>query len=295
MILLPIGMPLIQRLKEDRSDAADYSFALSQGQQKIKIGLLNLMPLKIETEYQFARLLTQYRLPIELHFLKLQTHTPKHTSAEHLAQYYSSFLDKINEMDILISTGAPIEEMPFEQVRYWQELKQYFTHIQSHHIPLIGVCWSGQAALKHYRGIEKENLPQKQFGVFETTQTASDEVFSHLSQPLSLPVSRHSHSMEVAIQQQPQLKIILSSQQTGAFLIKDEELQHYYITGHPEYAADSLKNEYERDKKKNRADVFEPVNYNLEQPTCFWHQDACLLYHHLIDALMAKKTTKPVQ
>jgi homoserine O-succinyltransferase len=256
----------------------------------LKIGLLNLMPLKIQTENQFSRLIGSTPLQIELTLIRMSEHKSKHTSSDHMKSFYKSFEDiKERKFDGLIITGAPIEHLEFNEVTYWDELRTIFEWTQNNVHSTFGVCWGGMAMINHFHNVEKHILGKKVFGCHRCQVTDPTSRFlTGFSDDLVIPVSRWTENKTSEILEAG-LKILIDSETSGPCLVEDEKHNALYIFNHFEYDKETLKQEYDRDIKNNTP-INIPMNYYPNDdpkmpPLNKWRSHAHLLYGNWINQI----------
>jgi homoserine O-succinyltransferase len=293
---LPDKLPAIELLKRENIFVMDNTRATAQDIRPLKIVILNLMPLKITTETDLIRLLSNTPLQIRLNFMKLKSHTPKNTPIEHMMMFYKDFetLSKEN-FDGMIVTGAPIEQLPFEDVEYWDEIKRIFDWAKEHVTSTLYICWAAQAALYHFYDVPKYPLQKKMFGIFsQYTSDVSLPIFRGFDDIFYMPHSRHTEVHEEDIVKHPELSIIAKSPESGPSIIMARGGREFFITGHLEYAPDTLDKEYKRDMGK-RSDVEMPLHYYLgdnpeNKPLVKWRAHANLLYSNWINYYVYQET-----
>ncbi len=263
--------------------------ALVQDIRPLKIAILNLMPDKIKTETQLARLLGQSPLQIELTLIKVESHQSKNTSREHLLNFYQNWEAVSNQFfDGFIITGSPVEKIPFTQVDYWQELTEIFDWSLRNVNKVFTICWGAQAALYHFYGIDKYLLPQKRFGIYPHDLLLKNHYLVRgINDSFPIPVSRHTEIRQNDLNYIPHLENLIASKTAGACLISDPQKQYLYMFNHLEYDSYTLKEEYERDLKKD-ANTALPVNYFIDDnssslPVNIWRSGAHLLFRNWID------------
>ena len=259
--------------------------AKAKSNRPLKIAILNLMPLKIATEADLIRLLSNSPLEIELDFIRLETHTSKNTSAEHLDAFYKPFSAiKNSTYDGCIVTGAPVELLPFEDVTYWRELTEIFDWARENVTSSFYICWGAQAALYHFYGIEKYALDKKLFGVFRHTLNESQHpLFRGFDDEFFAPHSRHTTIYADEIRQCAELSILSESDEAGVYIVASSSKKEFYVTGHSEYHALTLHEEYERDKAKGLDSVELPQHYYPNDdaksiPVVTWRAHANLMF-----------------
>ena len=244
----------VLKLKADK-------YAVTKG--AVRVGVLNIMPNKEQTEAQYRSLFAMSDTLVDLIWIRQMSHTSKHVDENHLETHYLTYREASEiGLDALIITGAPIEQMPFENVTYWKELQGILDAIKEKHIPTLFVCWASQAALYHYYHIDKEPLPTKMFGIFSHRICGQDPLLEGETDPIFAPHSRHTMSISDHIRRESQLQILLESDEAGIFMIKDIHLPFYYISGHLEYDLEALHREYWRDVRKG-LDIELPKAYYL--------------------------------
>jgi len=265
--------------------------AKKQDIRPLKIGLLNLMPQKIQTETQFARLIGATPLQIDFTLIRMSEHTSKTTSADHMEAFYKSFQEvKDQKFDGLIITGAPIEQLPFTDVTYWDELKEIMDWTQTNVHSTFCVCWGGMAMIYHFHGVDKHTLDHKAFGCFDhTVCDASSPYLRGFSDGLVMPVSRWTELKEDEINAADGLNILISSEASGPCLVEDPKHRALYIFNHFEYDSDTLKQEYDRDIA-NGTPINVPCNYYPQDdpsqpPQNRWRSHAHLLYGNWINEI----------
>lgn len=293
---LPDKLPAIELLKRENIFVMNESRALNQDIRPLRIVILNLMPLKITTETDLIRLLSNTPLQMEVYFMKLRTHTPKNTPIEHMMMFYKDFETLRKEkFDGMIVTGAPVESIPFEGVNYWDELRTIFDWARTHVTSTLYICWAAQAGLYHYYGIPKYSLPKKMFGIFD--QRALDPqlpIFRGFDDVFRMPQSRHTEVRKEDIERVEGLRIIAESDESGVGIVMARGGREFFITGHLEYAANTLDNEYKRDRGV-RDDVGMPLNYYRNDdpnmsPVVTWRSAGNLLYSNWINYYVYQET-----
>ncbi len=289
-IKLPSTLPAYAVLKREGVMVMPEDTADQQDIRPLRIGLLNLMPKKIQTENQFARLIGASPLQIELSLIRMTEHETKTTSAAHMESFYRPFsevADTDEKFDGLIITGAPIEHLPFEDVTYWDELRQVFDWTQTNVHSTFGVCWGGMAMINHFHGVQKHMLDAKAFGCFRHRNLAPASPYLRgFSDEFVIPVSRWTEMKQAEIDAASGLKTLLGSDQVGPGLVEDPAHRALYIFNHFEYDSDALKQEYDRDIQNGTA-ITIPVNYYpgddpTQQPLNRWRSHAHLLYGNWI-------------
>ena len=288
-IKIPKNLPAHRVLTDEGVMVMDPHTAARQDIRPLKIALLNLMPKKIQTENQFARLIGATPLQIELSLIRMSEHKTKNTAATHMSEFYRPFSAVRGEKyDGLIITGAPIEHLAFEEVSYWNELCEVFEWTQTHIHSTFGVCWGGMAMINYFHGVEKHLLPHKMFGCFSHRNMQPASAFLRgFSDECVVPVSRWTQIKTADIQAAKGLSILLDSQEAGPCLVEDAKHRALYIFNHFEYDSHTLKEEYERDisagKQINVPCHYYPHNDPTRPPMNRWRSHAHLLYGNWIN------------
>ena len=290
-IKIPQDLPASDILEREGVLLIKEHDAIRQDIRPLRILLLNLMPKKIETETQIARVLAGSPLQIEITLLAPSGHQPKNTSREHMLDFYRKWEDiKTEKFDGLIVTGAPIEQLPFEEVTYWDELCAILDWSQSNVHGLFTLCWGAQAALYHFYKIPKYQLQRKMFGVFQHTVRRHPSILLHgLDDTFNTPVSRHTENRVKDFSNFPNLEILIESETSGLCLIQDVKRRHLHMFNHLEYDSDTLHNEYIRDLS-TRQDVYLPLNYYPDDdpkndPVNSWRGNGHLLFSNWVNFL----------
>ena len=261
-IIIPKDIPAYKILEEENIFVMHTERANTQDIRPINILILNLMPTKIETETQLARLLANTSLQVNLTFIVPKSHNVKNTSQSHLEKFYSTFDDiKNNNYDGMVITGAPVETLEFEDVDYWEELKEILDFSRTNVTSTIYICWGAQAALYHFYGIKKYPLDNKLFGIYPHRKAVISEVLLNgIDDLFYIPQSRHTHNLEFDLLSNPNLIPLCSSKYCGTTILKSKDSKSIFILGHLEYDKYTLKNEYERDLNKGLP-IEKPFNY----------------------------------
>ena len=293
---LPDRLPAIDILKGENIFVMDETRAHNQEIRPLRIVILNLMPLKITTETDLIRLLSNTPLQIDICFMKLQSHTPKNTPVEHMMMFYKSFEELSSQkFDGMIITGAPIENMDYEAVEYWEEIQAIFNWSRTHVTSTMFLCWGAMAGLYHFYGIPKYPLPKKMFGIFQQqTLNPALPIFRGFDDTFFMPQSRHTEVRKEDILAHKELEIIAESPESGVSIVMARGGREFFITGHLEYAPDTLDREYKRDIGK-RDDVDIPVNYYMNNnpakpPIVTWRAHANLFYSNWINYYVYQET-----
>ncbi|MBU9696286.1 homoserine O-succinyltransferase [Rhodobacteraceae bacterium HSP-20] len=290
-ITLPETLPAYDVLRNEGVMVMSPERAARQDIRPLRIGLLNLMPKKIQTENQFARLIGATPLQIDLHLIRMTEHQTRNTAAEHMETFYRPFQEvKGEKFDGLIITGAPIEHLPFEEVTYWDELCQVFDWTQTNVQSTFGVCWGGMAMINHFHGVKKHMLPKKAFGCFRHRNLAPTSPYLRgFSDDFVIPVSRWTEMRQDEIDARAGLRTLLGSEEVGPCLVEDAGHRALYIFNHFEYDSDTLKQEYDRDIA-NGTPINVPLNYYPDDnpampPLNRWRSHAHLLYGNWINEI----------
>lgn len=292
-ITLPATLPAFDVLRNEGVMVMSPDRAAQQDIRPLRIALLNLMPKKIQTENQFARLIGATPLQIDLHLIRMTEHLTKNTAAAHMETFYRPFADVAasgEKFDGLIITGAPIEHLAFEDVTYWDELVQVMDWTQSHVQSTFGVCWGGMAMINHFHGVQKHMLEAKAFGCFPQTNLAPTSPYLRgFSDEFVIPVSRWTEMKQSEIDAASGLKTLIGSDQVGPCLVEDPSHRALYIFNHFEYDSDTLKQEYDRDVA-NGTPINVPMNYYpnndpTRKPLNRWRSHAHLLYGNWINEI----------
>lgn len=270
--------------------------AIHQDIRPLRIAVLNLMPVKTTTETHILRLLSNSPLQVEVTLLHTREHVPKHTPIEHLKSFYKTF-DQIRDrkFDGMIITGAPIEHLEFEEVDYWQELKEIMNWVLHNVTSTMFICWGAQAGLYHFYGIPKYPLPKKMFGVFtHTVNNPKIPLVRGFDEEFLAPHSRHTEIRRSDIERVSDLEIVSESPEAGIYIVKNKGGRLIFITGHSEYDPDTLKHEYERDLRKGLP-IEKPVNYfpdddPAKPPRVRWKSHANLLYYNWLNYYVYQAT-----
>ena len=295
-IKIPDALPARAVLESENIFVMTEKRAMTQDIRPLRIAILNLMPTKVATETQLLRRLSYTPLQVEIDLLHTISHQSKNTSEEHLASFYKTF-DQIREKryDGMIITGAPVENMEFEEVDYWPELCEIFDWAHSNVYSVLNICWAAQAALYYRYGIPKYQLEKKMFGVFRHRVLDYKEPLLHgFNDNFSAPHSRHTEVRAEDIRKHPELRIISDSEVAGVYIVMRRDGREFYVTGHSEYDADTLAREYFRDKEKG-LDIDLPVNYFPDdiptmRPPVTWRSSSTLLFTNWLNYYVYQTT-----
>ena len=290
-IKIPATLPAFDVLTREGVMVMDPDAAVHQDIRPLRIGLLNLMPKKIQTENQFARLIGATPLQIELTLIRMSEHQTKNTAAEHMEEFYKTFAEvKDEKFDGLIITGAPIEHLPFDEVTYWDELTQIFDWTQTNVHSTFGVCWGGMAMINYFHNVPKHLTENKVFGCYRhrVTEPASPYLRG-FSDDCVIPVSRWTEMRQEDIVKATGLQTLITSDESGPCLVEDAAHRALYIFNHFEYDSGTLKQEYDRDVAEGTP-IHIPINYYPNDdptvaPTNKWRSHAHLLYGNWINQI----------
>ena len=295
-INIPGDLPAVNVLERENIFVMTQRRAQSQDIRPLRILLLNLMPTKITTETQLARLLGNTPLQVEMDLLAMSGRTHKNTPLEHMLTFYRNF-DSVKDkfFDGMIITGAPVELLPFEKVDYWNELCEIMEWSKSHVHSTFHICWGAQAGLYYHYGIPKIHLQRKLFGVFRHKVTRKGSIlFRGSDDVFMVPHSRHTTVMRGDIKKVPALKILSESDEAGVYVISNDGGRQLFVTGHSEYDPETLALEYWRDKNAG-LDIHIPKNYfpnddDSQTPICTWRSSANLLYSNWLNYFVYQQT-----
>ncbi|MDD7429700.1 MAG: homoserine O-succinyltransferase [Oscillospiraceae bacterium] len=295
-INIPNNLPAFDELTKENIFVMTDSVAEKQDIRPLNIAILNLMPKKIQTETQILRLLSNTPLQVNIELIQTASHVAKNTSQEHLTKFYQTF-DEIKEQyfDGLIITGAPVEQLPFEEVDYWDELCTIMEWSKSHVFSTFHICWGAQAGLYYHYGIPKHQLSEKMFGVFpHKIEVPNHPLVRGFDETFFVPHSRHTGVDRLDVEKNNDLSILTSSPISGVHIITDKSNRQFFITGHSEYDRFTLSEEYFRDKSKG-LNISVPYNYfpynDPSQPPHFnWRCHANLLFSNWINYCVYQET-----
>ena len=293
---LPKNLPAVELLKKEHIFVMDSLRASEQDIRPLRVVVLNLMPLKITTETDLVRLLSNSSLQVELDLMKIKGHTPKNTPIEHMQEFYKEFDEIKGEYyDGMIVTGAPVEQIAFEDVTYWDELTEIFNWGRTHVTSTLYICWAAQAGLYHFYGVPKYDLPGKMFGIFK--HTLNDPylpIFRGFDDEFFVPHSRHTEIRREDILRVPELTLLSESQESGVYMVMARGGRDFFITGHSEYAPNTLHDEYVRDVSKGLP-ISVPANYYQDDdpaksPVVRWRGHANLLFTNWLNYYVYQQT-----
>lgn len=295
-VKIPDNLPAIELLKNESIFVMSDLRANEQDIRPLRLLILNLMPIKISTETDFVRLLSNNPLQIEVEFLRLESHTSKNTSEQHLELFYKGFSEIAeNFYDGMIITGAPVEMLPFEEVTYWEEATKIFDWARTHVTSSLYICWASQAALYHFYGVEKQPLNKKLFGVFQHTAVDKKHpLFRGFDDEFFIPHSRHTTLSREDMDNQDDIQILSESDDAGIAIASSRGGREFYLTGHSEYAPYTLHEEYVRDVEKG-AEIEVPENYYANDdpsmsPKVRWVSHANLLFNNWLNYFVYQET-----
>lgn len=287
-IIIPKALPAFSILQNENIFVMPRAIAEKQDIRPIEIAIVNLMPTKIVTETQLMRLLGNSSLQINVTLIKMGSYASKNTSAEHLDKFYKTFREVKNKrFDGMIITGAPVETLEFEEVRYWDELKEIMDYADTKVTSTIYICWGAQAGLKYHYGIDKHLLQKKKFGIFSNyAVTDYDLLLKGMDDIFYIPMSRHTGIDEDAVRKNQDLVVLAQSDDAGISIIKSKDSRKFFFIGHSEYDKDTLKIEYLRDLDKgDKIDLPENyfVNGDIEKINMNWRSTANLLFYNWLN------------
>lgn len=295
-IRIPDSLPARAVLESENIFVMTEYRAMHQDIRPLSVLILNLMPTKIVTETQILRKLSNTPLQIQVELLQTSSYISRHTDENHLDSFYTTF-DRVKDrkFDGMIITGAPVENMEFDQVDYWDELCQIMEWTRTHVHSTLHICWGAQAGLYYHHGIEKRSLPKKLFGVYEhKVLKPSSPLFRGFDDVFFAPNSRYTEVWADDIRQRPELELIAMSDEAGVFAVKTQDSRRFYIMGHPEYDPDTLAREYWRDVDKG-LDIAVPANYFPDDdptrpPIVRWRSAGQLLYTNWLNYYVYQTT-----
>lgn len=284
-IITKKGLPVNTILKQEKISILEEL----EDSNLIQIAILNLMPLKEDTELQLLRKLSTAQKNIKVTFVNVSSYIGTHTNPEHMQKYYATFEQiKSQKFDGLIITGAPVEQMKFEEVAYWNELSQIMDWSKTNVKSTLYICWGAQAGLYHYYNINKVLMPHKQFGVFEhEIDDSESNILNGFENGFKAPHSRHTTIEKQEIEKHPELTIVSESKEAGVFIVENKKAHQIFVTGHLEYAVDTLDKEYKRDLAKG-LEIQIPQNYYEENnpnknPIFSWKQNGDRIYSNWVN------------
>lgn len=293
---LPDQLPAIELLKQENIFVMDTTRATGQDIRPLRIAILNLMPLKITTETDLVRLLSNTPLQVEISFMKIKSHTPKNTPIEHMKAFYTDFEEMRGQRyDGMIVTGAPVEQMDFERVTYWDEITEIFDWARTHVTSTLYICWAAQAGLYHFYGIPKYPLEKKMFGIFpHRALQPLHPIFRGFDDVFYVPHSRHTEVRSEDILRVPALTLLSESPEAGVYLVMARGGREFFVTGHSEYSPLTLDGEYRRDLGKGLP-IEMPRNYYVDDDPAKgvlvrWRAHANLLFSNWLNYFVYQET-----
>ena len=295
-IKIPNELPAVKVLNSENIFVMTETRAITQDIRPLKLLILNLMPLKIDTETQLSRMLGNTPLQIEIELMKTSTYESKNTSQEHLISFYKTFDEvKNRKFDGLIITGAPVEHMEFEEVEYWDELCEIMEWSKKNVTSTFHICWGAQAGLYYHYGIKKYPLEKKLFGVYPHKVDYKNAILMRgFDDTFYVPHSRHTTVKREDIEKIPELKILSSSEEAGIYAVSSKNGRQIFITGHSEYDPGTLRKEYERDKNLglpiDMPENYFPDNDDTKEPVSTWRAHANLLYTNWLNYFVYQTT-----
>jgi len=295
-IKIPNELPAVKVLNSENIFVMTETRAITQDIRPLKLLILNLMPLKIDTETQLSRMLGNTPLQIEIELMKTSTYESKNTSQEHLISFYKTFDEvKNRKFDGLIITGAPVEQMEFEEVEYWDELCRIMEWSKKNVTSTFHICWGAQAGLYYHYGIKKYPLEKKLFGVYPHKVDYKNAILMRgFDDTFYVPHSRHTTVKREDIEKIPELKILSSSEEAGIYAVSSKNGRQIFITGHSEYEPGTLRKEYERDKNLglpiDMPENYFPDNDDTKEPVSTWRAHANLLYTNWLNYFVYQTT-----
>lgn len=293
---LPDKLPAIDFLKDENIFVLGNERANSQDIRPLRIAILNLMPLKITTETDLVRLLSNTPLQLDVHLMKVKAHTSKNTPVEHMQAFYRDFEEMRHEkFDGMIITGAPVEHLDYSEVNYWQEITEIFDWARTHVTSVMYICWAAQAGLFYHYGVPKYPLPKKMFGIFpQIPSNTRLPIFRGFDDVFYMPHSRHTEIKREDILKVPELSIIAESEQSGVSMVMARNGREIFVTGHSEYSPNTLDTEYRRDLAKGLP-IDMPVNYYRNDdpdqgPLVTWRGHGNLLFTNWLNYYVYQET-----
>ena len=295
-LILPDRLPAIEFLREENIFVLGSQRADTQDIRPLRIAILNLMPLKITTETDLVRLLSNSPLQLEIHLMKVKAHTSKNTPIEHMRAFYRDFEEmRPEKFDGMIITGAPVEHLDFEAVNYWDEMTEIFAGARTHVTSTMYICWAAQAGLYYHYGIPKYPLPEKMFGIFPQVPLLPRlPIFRGFDDIFYMPHSRHTEIRREDILAAPELTLIAESEISGVSMVMARNGREIFITGHSEYSPLTLDTEYRRDLGKGLP-IHKPYNYYRDDdpekgPLVTWRGHGNLLFQNWLNYYVYQET-----
>jgi len=298
-IVIPKALPAYKILSEENIFVMGDVRAETQDIRPIELAIVNLMPTKIETETQLLRLISNSPLQVKVTLIKTDSYTPTHVSGEHLSRFYKNF-DEIRDrrFDGLIITGAPVETLEFEEVKYWKELTEIMDWAEKAVTSTLFICWGAQAGLYYHYGIKKHLLPKKLFGIYKNSAVNPyDPLLKGMDDVFNIPMSRHTEIDQAATQAVPDLEILARGKECGISILKSRDDKKIFLTGHSEYDRDTLYKEYTRDLDKGEP-IEPPVNYFTERGDAVnvsWKSAANLIFYNWLNYYVYQVTPYDIE
>lgn len=287
-IVIPRSLPAHDILAKENIFVMSHTRACEQDIRPIEIAIVNLMPTKVDTETQLMRLLGNSPLQVNVTLVSMESYTSKHVSRDHLDKFYKTFDEiKHKHFDGMIVTGAPVETLPFEEVAYWDELVDIMDYADRNITSTVFICWGAQAALYHYYGINKIQLPSKLFGIYRVRALDEHEpLLRGMNDIMHIPMSRHTTVDEAAVEACPHIKVLARGDECGLSIAKSVDNKKFFFTGHSEYDRFTLKKEYVRDLEKGLP-IEAPVHYfidgDIDRVNMKWRSTATLLFNNWLN------------
>lgn len=294
-VIIPAALPATETLTKEQIFVMHEQRAQAQDIRPLKLAIVNLMPTKIVTETQLLRLISNTALQVEVDLIRMKSHESKHVSEEHLTAFYKDFEEiKNNRYDGMIVTGAPVEQLSFQEVNYWEELKMIFDFADKNVFSTLFICWGAQAALYHYYGIPKYALPEKRFGVFEHEIIAKRPIVRGFDDVFYAPHSRHTEFRAGDIAKVDELEIIAQSPEAGVYLVASKDGHRVFVSGHCEYDPLTLDAEYRRDVSQEKPIQVPKNYYPNDDPSCTpvvrWRGHGNLLFSNWLNYYVYQET-----
>lgn len=295
-INIPVDLPARTKLEEENIFVMTEERARTQDIRPLHIAIVNLMPTKIATETQLLRLLGNSPVQVDITLIKAEHHVSKNTAAEHLERFYTTFSQvRGRKFDGMIITGAPVEQIAFDQVDYWDELTAIMDYSRTHVFSTLYICWGAQAGLFHHFGIDKHPVPEKVFGVFpHLVHDRLNPIFRGFDDMFFMPHSRHTEIRRADIEASPDLRVLAESPEAGVSIVKDRNRRQFFITGHMEYDADTLAREYARDLERGLPIAVPRHYYPKDDPTrppfVSWRAHANLFFSNWLNFYVYQET-----
>ena len=298
-IVIPKALPAYKILSEENIFVMGDVRAETQDIRPIELAIVNLMPTKIETETQLLRLISNSPLQVKVTLIKTDSYTPTHVSGEHLSRFYKNFEEvRDRRFDGLIITGAPVETIAFEEVKYWKELTEIMDWAEKAVTSTLFICWGAQAGLYYHYGIKKHLLPKKLFGIYKNSAVNPyDPLLKGMDDVFNIPMSRHTEIDQAAAQAVPDLEILARGKECGISILKSRDDKKIFLTGHSEYDRDTLYKEYTRDLDKGEP-IEPPVNYFTERGDAVnvsWKSAANLIFYNWLNYYVYQVTPYDIE